>query len=511
MINNRFSREISVFHGRNTPEVGRLVGYGAIIDALHLSMPMPRELSIISTKNKKYKTDKWQVFSNRYQPQDDLYGQLVFAIKYEGINLLFFKKLFEQIAQEEITDVIQNVPTGQYARKIWFLYEWLMQEKLPIDDLEQGNYVNLVDTKIQFGLNASDKSSRHRINNNLIGTQEFCPMVFKTDKIQQLIGRNLIEENNNYIEGIGKQLLKRASAFLLLKDSKASFSIEGENPKNQRTARWGRAIGQAGLRDLSHEELERLQQIVIGNTRFIKLGYRTKGGFIGDRDRDTFTPLPDHISAKESDIKSLMQGLLDADKLVMKNEVDPIVGASLIAFGFVFIHPFVDGNGRIHRYLIHHVLAQKEFSQQGIIFPISASILDRISEYRKVLESYSLPLLDFIEWKETNDHNVEVTNETIDYYRYYDATLQTEFLYECVEDTIENIIPSEISYLQKYEEFKSYIDSNFEMPDDMVSLLLRFLEQNRGQLSNRAKEQEFKTLTSSEVLEIEKQFDTIFI
>ncbi|HIP51694.1 MAG TPA: hypothetical protein EYG94_06355 [Campylobacterales bacterium] len=31
----------------------------------------------------------------------------------------------------------------------------------------------------------------------------------------------------------------------------------------------------------------------------------------------------------------------------------------MIAFSFVYIHPLEDGNGRIHRYLIHHVLAER--------------------------------------------------------------------------------------------------------------------------------------------------------
>jgi hypothetical protein len=74
------------------------------------------------------------------------------------------------------------------------------------------------------------------------------------------------------------------------------------------------------------------------------------------------------------------------------------------------------------------MLAKKQFNQPGIIFPVSASMLDRIDAYRKVLETYSLPVLDFIQWKETAGHNVEVLNETIDYYRYFDATPQAEFL-----------------------------------------------------------------------------------
>ena len=31
--------------------------------------------------------------------------------------------------------------------------------------------------------------------------------------------------------------------------------------------------------------------------------------------------------------------------------MDPIVAAAVLAFGFVYVHPFEDGNGRIHRYL----------------------------------------------------------------------------------------------------------------------------------------------------------------
>lgn len=195
----------------------------------------------------------------------------------------------------------------------------------------------------------------------------------------------------------------------------------------------------------------------------------------------------------------------------MGDSIDAIIAATVIAFGFVFIHPFEDGNGRIHRYLIHHLLAKKNYSQQGLIFPISASILNHIDEYRKVLESHSQPLLEFIEWKETSNHNIEVMNETIDYYRYFDATNQAEFLFDCVKDTIENIIPDEIKYLIKYDDFKGYLDNEFEMPDKIISILVRFLEQNNGKLSKRVREKEFAVLTDSEVKEIEKYYSLHFV
>jgi Fic family protein len=240
------------------------------------------------------------------------------------------------------------------------------------------------------------------------------------------------------------------------------------------------------------------------------MGYRTECGFVGEHDRTTGEPIPEHISSKQADVEKLMSGLLEASKHMESTGFHPLLTATAIAFGFVFIHPFVDGNGRIHRYIIHHLLSAMKYSPQGIIFPVSAAILERIEDYRKVLESYSHPLLDFIEWEKTKDNNVNVLNDTIDYYRYFDATAQAEFLCECVDNTIHKIIPQEVTYLQKYDAMKLWLDNNYQMPDKMVALLIRFLEQNDGSLSKRAKEEEFASLTNQEVKEIEENYQVYF-
>lgn len=205
-----------------------------------------------------------------------------------------------------------------------------------------------------------------------------------------------------------------------------------------------------------------------------------------------------------------MDGLIAANNILLNDKINAVLAASIIAFGFVFIHPFEDGNGRIHRYLIHHILAKKGFTQQGIIFPISASILNHIDDYKEALSSYSKPLLDFIEWEETSTNNIKVLNNTLDYYRYFDATKQTEFLFGCVEDTVKNIIPEEVKYLVNYDAFKQYLGDNFEMPDKLVALLVKFLEQNKGELSKRAIEKEFAELTEDEISDIEKTYKNIF-
>jgi len=508
--NKHISRRISVFHGRIAPEEGILVGYGAIIDSYNLKVPVPEILTLISDKKRQYKKENWQVLTPRHLPEDTLYKQLVFALKYEGINLLVLKKLFEILNKNEAEKLFQIEPISQYSRKLWFLYEWLLNRRLQIDDLKKGNYVLLVDEEKQYAISEGEKSSRHKIINNLPGTRDFCPLITKTDKLEKYISSDLISEKNNYLSGIKKDILLRASAFLLLKDSKASFNIEGETPQNNRALRWGRAIGQAGKGNLTKDELLRLQQIVIENDRFVNMGFRKEGGFVGEHDRITQSPIPEHIAARHEDLEVLLDGLIETHNLLLKDEINAVLIAAVIAFGFVFIHPFEDGNGRIHRYLIHHILAKKGFTQQGIIFPVSASILNHIENYREVLESYSRPLLELIEWDETEKNNIKVLNETIDYYRYFDATKHAEFLFECVQDTVKNIIPSEVQYIVNYDAFKQVLDDEFEMPDKTVALLIGFLQQNDGNLSKRAREKEFRQLTDEEVSNIESIYNSIF-
>lgn len=488
-----------------------LVGYGAIIEALDLAVPIPGRLALISEKHRRYQTPEWIVLTPRYKPQDTLYGHLVLSIKYEGVNLLFFRKLFERVEAPVIESFVHSEPLSQYSRKIWFLYEWLMQKALNLPDLKTGNYIALINGNMQYAILKGVNSSRHRIRNNLPGTMNFCPLIRRTEKLERYIKEDLSKKTRELVLNVHNDILLRTSAFLLMKDSKASFSIEGETPSNTRANRWGKVISQAGKRALSKEELIRLQQIVIGSSRFVKMGLRKEGGFVGEHDRITGEPIPEHISARWQDLNKLLDGLTETDSKLEKSEFHPVLTAAMIAFGFVFIHPFIDGNGRIHRYLIHHILAKMKFTHRDIIFPVSAAILERIDDYRKVLKSHSHSLLDFIEWKTTHDHNVEVLNATADYYKYYDATAQAEFLFDCIDYTINRIIPEEVSYLRNYDQMKAWLGDNFEMPDKTVALLIWFLDQNNGKLSNRAQTREFSALTFYEIQRIENYYRKIFI
>jgi hypothetical protein len=187
------------------------------------------------------------------------------------------------------------------------------------------------------------------------------------------------------------------------------------------------------------------------------------------------------------------------------------VAAAVVAFGFVFIHPFEDGNGRIHRWIVHHVLGRRGFNPPGVVFPVSAVFLGRIEQYKAVLEHYSRPRLALTEWETTPQYNVRVLNETRDHFRFFDATRQAEFLARCVVETIRTTLPAEIEYLRRYDQAKRRVEAFVEMPDATFDLMMGFLRQNGGRLSARARTHEFEALTAEEADAIEGVYQDLML
>lgn len=212
--------------------------------------------------------------------------------------------------------------------------------------------------------------------------------------------------------------------------------------------------------------------MLIEDTRFVRAGLRTDGVFLGERDHNG-DPLPEFIGARAQDLDDLMAGMLEANDRMRDDGLDPVLQAAATAFGFVYVHPFEDGNGRLHRCLIHHV--------------------------RTTLQAHSGPLIPSIEWRPTPTRNVEVLNDTADLYRYSDCTEAAEFLYACVRRTVETDLPREIEYLRRHDEAISRIMEAVEMPDRLAENLLMFIRQNKGTLPKNRREGEFEKLHDDEV------------
>lgn len=490
---------------RVLPERGWPVGYGALIVRYALQVPLPKRLTLVTERERPEPTDDWLLIRHSRRPANTLAGHLDFALRREGVDLAVLKALFRVVPKPEIEAIIRATPTGAHTRRLWFLYEWLMATCLDLPNAPKVKAVPILDDQQQVAIEGGELSVRHRVINNLPGTPAFCPTVRWTATLRRYITKQLDMQSREVIGRTHPDVVARAAAFMLLADSRSSFDIEGERPPRERITRWGQAVAQAGSEPLNVGGLERLQRLLVDD-RFVTLGLRHDGGFVGDHDRISQQPLPEHISARSEDLRSLVAGIVAYGERALNGHIDPVVAAASVAFGFVYVHPFVDGNGRIHRWLIHHVLASTGFSPPGVVFPVSAAILRDIVPYKRVLQSYSNQILPFIDWRPTEQNNIDVLNDTADYYRFFDATAQAEFLYRCVEQTIEQDLPDEVRFLEAFDRFRAEVQNVADMPTATVALLHKFLVQGNGRLSNRARENEFAQLNSDEVHRVEQLY-----
>ena len=492
------------FQDEPLPENTGLVGWSALVHTLGVNAPV-RQMCCVSEKHisgSQRHDGKWLVFDKRYAPSDNALDHISFALKHENIDLLILKRVFEKIPAQDIESYIRLTPTGAIARRIWFFYEFLTGNILDLEDAPQVGAVDALDADKYF-TSDSKLSSRHRVRDNLLGNNGFCPVVRKTEVLQSFINFDLENKAKNIVGRTSQQLISRAASFMLLADSRASFAIEGERPPRSRLERWGQAVLQAGKKPLNQTEMWRLHRILLGDDRFTKVGWREDGVFLGERDHNN-DPMPEFIGARQSDVADLMTALNECNNRMRPQGIDAVIQAAIIAFGFVYIHPLEDGNGRLHRCLINHVLAERKFSPPDMVFPVSSVMLDRIEDYRSVLQGHSAALMPFIEWQPTPDHNVNVTNDTADLYRYFDVTEEAEFLYSCVQTTIEKDLPREIAYLTAHDAAQNGIMEFVEMPNKLAQDLIMFVRQNKGILPNKRREKEFSALTDDEVSVIEK-------
>ncbi len=502
--------QIEAVAGIAVPPMSRPAGYAALIAAHDLRVPPPDEMIAISEKHTVRREGRWHILTPRYQPENTISAHLYFALRHEGVDLAVLNALFRAMPSGTIEERVRSEPTGQHARRIWFLYEWLTGSRLDLPNAPKAAYVGILDEKRQFAT-TGETVTRYRVRNNLPGTPDFCPLIRRSERLVSLLDQNLATEARDVVQRTAPDLMARAAAFLLLEDSKASYVIEGERPPQDRVQRWGQAIGEAGKQPLTRDELRQLQRIVIGDARFTRIGWRTEGGFVGGRDRQTNAPLPDHVSARPEDIASLVGGLVDYANRNETSGLDPIAAATAVAFGFVFIHPFEDGNGRIHRWLVHHMLARSSFNPPGITFPVSAVFLEHIEQYKAALEHYSRPRLLLTEWKTTPSLNVRGLNETRNLFRFFDATRQAEFLADSVVEAIRQTLPREIEYFRRYDQTKQRVEAFVEMPDATFDLMMGFLRQNGGSFSQRTRSKEFAKLTDEEVSSIEGIYQDVLL
>jgi len=444
-----------------------------------------------------------EVYPPKYWPGESLGDHLEFALKYDGTDLGILASVFSVADAGELLEYVRSKPTGKYARRIWFLYELLTGETLPIEDLTRGNYVDLLDPEAYYTTALIRRVRRQRINDNLLGDAGFCPMIRRTEALREYEQADLAGRCRQIVSSYPPQLLKRALNYLYTRETRSSFEIEHIEPTATRTERFIALLRIAEQEDFCEKSrLIELQHRVV-DSRFREADYRSSQNYVGEsvawRSERVHYACP-----KPEDVAGLMAGLIRAHQRMDAGSVPIVVHAAAVAYGFVFLHPFEDGNGRIHRFLIHNILARRGFTPEGVMFPVSAAMLNDSGGYDASLEAFSRPLMVLVDYALDDEGRMVVRNDTAVWYRTIDMTAQAEALYGFIERTIDTELRDELRFLASYDETKRAIQDVVDLPDRRIDLFIRFCLQNHGRLSARKRVSHFDSLSEDEIARMEE-------
>ena len=493
-----------------------LMGYAWLKNEYALQLAQP--LTVISAVGVPQKSGidtgvVRQYYTSKYLPEATLRAHLTFALKREPLHLELLARLFGQIAPSELVDWISSEPTGQYARRACFFYEWLTGKGLDHAGVTQSNYVDAIDSDEYLVASKPTSIARWRIRDNLPGVPDFCPIVRLTPKLKQAMTYDPAMEIDRLGAEFGEDTLMRSSVWLSLKESRSSFAIEHELKKVDRIQRFAavmeRRCGKAWVH-LSPADIEILQREILGDSA-LSYGLRQSPVYVGQT-----TGYGDHVhylAPHWHQVPHMLNGLQEFERRTQGQSA--LVRAAAISFGFVYIHPMSDGNGRVSRFLINDVLRHDKAIPAPYILPVS-SVLQRHSlrphNYDQVLESFSRPLMDALTGhyrfgsKQTAPDGTEYNlhfdgyEQTAPAWRYIDMTVHAEYMADVVQITINEEMRAEADILRSHYRARLAIKEVLEGPDRDIDAIIRSVRQNQGKLSGKLAAQ-YPQLSDPQVFE----------
>lgn len=479
------------------------VGFKALADRYGIALAQPlRVESVIGTRRMSRESNGHieGKYPASYQPTDDFAGHFEFGLKYEEIHLEFFARLFAAVGPEPIEAWCRQAPFGQYARRTGFLYEWLTGQRLDVPDINNGGYVDAI-SPLQYLTRVEPlRIRRWRINDNLPGVPEFCPLVRRTESVQEALQFDLDAALRELNQTFGADILMRTASWLTFKESRASFLIEKEADKADRIQRFAHVIAKycGHIEDpLSSESLHTLQTGILGEEA-LGLGLRRSPVFVGQATMRE--DIVHYIAPQYEVLTQLLDGLKAFERATRGSE--SLVRAAVIAFAFVYIHPMRDGNGRIHRFLINDTLIRDNAVPDGVILPVSATITSSIdfrARYDRTLQVFSRPFMqryaasyrfgELVVYEDGTRSNLVFDDyEDAQFaWRYPDLTEHVLYTAQVVAHTVLTEMADEARVLVIFQRAQEQLKEVLEMPDQDANRVIRSLKENGWQVSGKLK------------------------
>lgn len=466
-----------------------VVGYAWLRDSLNLPIPaVARPASVQPVSRVMVQNDGSLAVSAAVAPraQADALDHTLFALKHEGCDLLVLSHALMHISTERMAAAVRAAPSGRFVRQAGMLWEHFHAAALPRVN-PSGATVDLFDPELYRTSNKPIRNARWRVNFNGFGSLDYCPTVRRTATINARLEQNLLGKASDFAARIGPALLDRALAWAYLSETESSFAIEREAPSHDKSQAFAALLRQAGeSRKLSEDYLVELQNAAITNPLEQASQYRTVQNHLHGSARGaagvTYVPPP----------PALVPGLMDSlfTLATSEQEGDPLVLAALVSFGFVFIHPFMDGNGRLSRFLVHDVIGRSRRLPQGFVLPISVAMKRHEMAYLQALQSFSKPLREWwrVTWIDEGQYTFDpLSNDNL--YRYWDATPCVEFLLDMAQEALLHDLTDETRFLLQYDAALQAIEARFDLRSVAVATLLRHAFTNDGKLSNNRRKQ----------------------
>lgn len=462
------------------------IGYAYLIATLKLNvLPLARPAFVNSSANRRIDNDDRILFPSGVAIESTLVGQLEFALRHEGVNLEVIDAVFEHLQPGDLIARLQATPTGEHIRRACFLWEWLTGKVLNADVAVKGRYVDLFPEAVYYTATQSTRAPNFRVCNNALGTPDFCPIVRRAAIPQDPPLPDLLQEAQRTLDAVNDpELYRRVLDYMHLAETRGSFAIESEIPSANKQERFVQLLRRAGEPvKVTEEWLVNLQNVIVRDVYSQEASYRTKQNWLEDSaGRIPFIPTP------IEDLPRVMRGW---EAFVNDDQrcTDVLVKAACAAFGFVYLHPFLDGNGRLHRFFIQHVLARSALMGPEIVIPVSAVIEQTIPRYFAVLSAFSRPVTALWNYRRGDIDPIILSAPGSRSYRFFDADREVAFLYAMIKQAVQEEIPRELAWLQDYDLAFSTLNNELDLPQKDLSALIRMIQSNKGALSSNRRKQ----------------------
>lgn len=438
---------------------------------------------------------------------DAILAHLLFALKHEPMQLALLHEALRLVPARDMADALAQSPAGAYVRRAAYLWEKAHGAELELPAAAAvGNYVDFFPPKTYYTGQTWERHPRYRINFNGIGPYEFCPVVRRDPALEQE-GEAILRALRAWATAPENQLLMdRVMAWAYLSETRNSFAIENEVPTPDKESAFLRAMEHLREHEpVTEGYLVGLQNAVISSPLRAEAGFRGTQNWLQRGGHGALAvryvpPPPEHVAP-------LMDGLMRMANA--QDDVPPLIKAALVSFSLVFIHPFMDGNGRLSRLLAHHGLHAKgvlpEIQGSPAILPLSVAMKQQEPQYLTALESFSKPLRTLWDVTFISDGNFAFDFRSSPMvYAHWPGAEAAAFVTRCARIALQQSLIDEARYLQAHDLAYRQIDRQFDLPDRTINLLIQWIRQNHGKMPERCKTaREAAYITAEEMGRIE--------